>query len=235
MSNPPKYETLHRDSLEETSLLSSDAAERGLSTSADPSLAYPPRHGESSTRKISVTYTFTPRYPVPGSEEHALAVLGETREESARICQRAFPTLADYPIDRIEFSVALKQTTDNGKPIGWGKITEDAWESLLYSPPERMMVRVIDAPGDAERRESCSTVSRECPLTPDRRQTRMQDMPLSLWPSHRSRPTVLWRVLSDQFCCQEMAGNGMMCLYDCPAYTDSIHTTHHRLVIVSSL
>ncbi|WWC63195.1 uncharacterized protein I303_105795 [Kwoniella dejecticola CBS 10117] len=117
--------------------------------------AYPPRVGESSgTTTHNVTYTFVPRWPIKGSQQDALGVLGETKEDTVAIVQRGFPNLAEYPAHRIEF-LSPVEIDSEGKVKGdkWAKIFDEAWPGFKTHPPARLRVQIADLPGDEERRD----------------------------------------------------------------------------------
>ncbi|WVQ94597.1 hypothetical protein IAU59_001677 [Kwoniella sp. CBS 9459] len=126
----------------------------------EPAPAYPPRVGESSggdSTRHNVTYTFMPRWPIKGTEEHALGVLGETQEETVAIVQRGMPALAAFPAHRIEFLSPLPvEISADGRlqRERWGKILDEAWPTFKHNPPKALRVQVADLPGDGERRQS---------------------------------------------------------------------------------
>ncbi|WVF67021.1 hypothetical protein IAT40_001764 [Kwoniella sp. CBS 6097] len=125
----------------------------------EPAPAYPPRLGESlggENIRHNVTYTFMPRWPIKGTQEDALGVLGETKEETVSIVQRGLPSLAAYPAHRIEFLSPLPvEVNSNGTPQfdRWGKILDEAWPTFKHNPPKALRVQIADLPGDAERRQ----------------------------------------------------------------------------------
>ncbi|OCF32325.1 hypothetical protein I317_02742 [Kwoniella heveanensis CBS 569] len=129
----------------------------------EPAPAYPPRQGESSggeNIRHNVTYTFIPRWPIKGTQEDALGVLGETKEETAAIVQRGLPSLAAFPIHRIEFLSPLPiELNSVGRPQQdrWGKILDEAWPTFKHNPPKALRVQIADLPGDAERRQARET------------------------------------------------------------------------------
>lgn len=62
--------------------------------------------------------------------------------------QQMFPTLADYPVERLELLVPVAPNSDE-----WGKVMDVSWSGFLDRPPERLIVQIEDNPGDAERSE----------------------------------------------------------------------------------
>ncbi|WWC90801.1 uncharacterized protein L201_005738 [Kwoniella dendrophila CBS 6074] len=149
----PQYRKDTKGDEESLPLFSADLENDDL----DSLPAYPPRVGESSTTSATihnVTYTFIPRWPLKGSFQDALGVLGGTKEETISIVQRGFPLLAEYPPSRIEFLSPVEMDSE-GKVINdrWGKILDEAWPGFKHNPPTRLRVQVADLPGDEERNE----------------------------------------------------------------------------------
>ena len=84
MSSPPRYENLSRQD-EDSSLLKKNRFEdEEVDEEATVGTSYPPRH-QAGSGDVNVTMTFVPRYPVRGKTEHALSVIGESREVSDRL------------------------------------------------------------------------------------------------------------------------------------------------------
>lgn len=81
MSLPPQYRRQIED--EESAPLYKGDERFSLDLESSQ---YPPRFGQSSTSndegQNNVNYTFAPRWPMKGQEEHALGVLGRTKEVS---------------------------------------------------------------------------------------------------------------------------------------------------------
>nr|XP_019006788.1 uncharacterized protein I203_00381 [Kwoniella mangroviensis CBS 8507]OCF70249.1 hypothetical protein I203_00381 [Kwoniella mangroviensis CBS 8507] len=118
--------------------------------------AYPPRIGESSGSTIhNVTYTFVPRWPIVGEPKDALGVLGDTKEETISIVQRAFPILSTYPPNRIEISSLVETEVQNGSgrraDERWCMIMDEAWSGFKTNPPKRLRVQIADGPRDEEK------------------------------------------------------------------------------------
>ncbi|WVR03018.1 hypothetical protein IAU60_000007 [Kwoniella sp. DSM 27419] len=149
----PSYRKDHKDSEEAVPLWSADA---NRDEEAHPP-AYPPRHdvGSSSGNvRHNVTYTFIPRWPITGSQQDALGVLGETKEETVEIVQRGLPVLAEYSPDRIEFLSPVELDAEGRVKDGrWGKILDETWPTFKHNPPTRLRIQVADLPGDEQRRE----------------------------------------------------------------------------------
>jgi hypothetical protein len=81
-SRIPNSETGERDSLVKAGRSSLDA----------PIPSYPPRAGASSTTTYNnVTYTFAPRYPVKGTTQNVLGILGRDREVSHHVSHKLSP------------------------------------------------------------------------------------------------------------------------------------------------
>jgi len=78
MSNPPQYERLTPSELESQPLKSGFQEEE----QEDNLPTYPPSSSGDQSGKAHVKYTFVPRYPVKGSVQHALGVLGNSKEVS---------------------------------------------------------------------------------------------------------------------------------------------------------
>ncbi|WRT68304.1 uncharacterized protein IL334_005280 [Kwoniella shivajii] len=147
MSLLPQYRKDVKNDEESVPLFSSD----------DDSLpAYPPRVGESSgTTTHNVTYTFVPRWPIKGSQQDALGVLGESKEETIAIVQRGFNTLAEYSPDRIEFLSPVEVDSEGKvRDDRWGKVLDEAWPGFKSNPPRRLRVQIADGPGDEQRRNN---------------------------------------------------------------------------------
>lgn len=70
--------------------------------------------------------------------------------------RNAFPALDEYPDERIELLVRSGDDTD------WVRILDDAWEGFQNEPPKRMIVQIVDRPGEAK--TSRSTISFHYPL-----------------------------------------------------------------------
>lgn len=65
--------------------------------------------------------------------------------------QNAFPLLADYPAERIEFLVPVALKDGCAVDDRWAMIMDDAWSKFHKSPPVRLKVQIQDGPGDAAR------------------------------------------------------------------------------------
>lgn len=65
------------------------------------------------------------------------------KEETIQIVQKGFPELAEFDQDRITF------LNGNGAII-----FDEAWEYFASSPPEKLKIKVADAPGEWEKRKS---------------------------------------------------------------------------------
>jgi len=65
------------------------------------------------------------------------------QEETIQIVQKGFPELAEFDQDRITFL--------NGDGA---IIFDEAWEHFASTPPEKLKIKVADAPGDWEKRKS---------------------------------------------------------------------------------
>jgi len=118
---------------------------------------YPPRHGSgtasgSGSRQSVVTFIFVPRWPVKGKKESVLGTMGRDKEETTAMAQRAFPTLAHYPADRIEF-LSPEDKDAKIESDGWSRILDDTWDRLYTDGPERLKVQVADGPGEAGKRK----------------------------------------------------------------------------------
>ena len=81
MSNPPQYSRELED--EESAPLWKGDVRSSLELEAT---SYPPRLGQSSIgdgeERVSVNYTFEPRWPLKGKEQSAIGVLGRTKAVS---------------------------------------------------------------------------------------------------------------------------------------------------------
>jgi hypothetical protein len=66
--------------------------------------------------------------------------------------QSAFPTLASFPAERIEFFAPV-QLDPHNQVMRWGIVLDQAWSTFQSSPPTRLQVQVRGTPGDAERRK----------------------------------------------------------------------------------
>ncbi|WVQ68231.1 uncharacterized protein L199_006438 [Kwoniella botswanensis] len=147
----PSYQKNPKGDEESLPLFDADSNEH------DELPAYPPRLGESSgVTTHNVTYTFVPRWPIKGEQKDALGVLGDTKEETISIVQRAFPILSTYPTNRIEISsfVEIDMPNGNGRRSDerWCMIMDEAWSGFKTNPPKRLRVQIADGPGDEERR-----------------------------------------------------------------------------------
>ena len=67
--------------------------------------------------------------------------------------QRAFPFLANYPSDRIEFLAPENQHAKVEKEDGWAQILDATWYRLPQNAPERLKVQIAESPKEAARRE----------------------------------------------------------------------------------
>ena len=65
------------------------------------------------------------------------------KEETIHIVQKGFPELAEFDEERITFL--------NGDGA---IIFDEAWEHFASSPPEKLQIKVADAPGDWDKRKS---------------------------------------------------------------------------------
>jgi hypothetical protein len=65
------------------------------------------------------------------------------KEETIQIVQKGFPELAEFDEERITFL--------NGDGA---IIFDEAWEHFASSPPDKLKIKVADAPGEWEKRES---------------------------------------------------------------------------------
>lgn len=141
MSLLPQYQRLPTDDLATSTHESKRQADDEHNNDYEPQLqtgppSYPPRQYPAVGSDLAGTTTliFVPRYPMKGSMESVLGVLGHDREvgacsgliclyrlderdygsvgtdiiqETVSIVRRAFPTLSKYPSDRIEFLAPL--------------------------------------------------------------------------------------------------------------------------------
>jgi hypothetical protein len=64
-------------------------------------------------------------------------------EETIQIVQKGFPDLAEFDEDRISFL--------NGDDA---IIFDEAWEHFGSNPPEKLKIKVSDAPGEKEKRKA---------------------------------------------------------------------------------
>ena len=146
----------------------------------EPAPSYPPMPTSSSSGNHSnVVYTFIPRWPITGETQDALGMLGANKDvrplpissggytddgsspsfdpplpvpqETVAMVQRGFPTLAEYPPDRIEFHVPVK-LDGFGQPEVWGKVLDEAWGGFDRDPPTKLRVQVADLPGEERAR-----------------------------------------------------------------------------------
>ena len=164
MSQPPQY----RRQIEDEESVPLYKGDERSSLESTPS--YPPRLGQSSGEEgqINVKFSFVPRWPVVGEEQHALCVLGRNKEvssarrayehsssvilqsadnkETTAMIQRYFPALAPYPADRIEYLCPIVDDK-------WGLVMDEAWPGFHRLPPSHLKVQVQDLPGDEAARE----------------------------------------------------------------------------------
>jgi hypothetical protein len=70
-------------------------------------------------------------------------------QEAVDIVQRAFPSLAEFPSDRIEFLAIVELA---GVKNEWSKIADELWPHMHNNPPKTIMVQVVDGPDDEKRR-----------------------------------------------------------------------------------
>jgi hypothetical protein len=77
-----------------------------------------------------------------------------TTQETLDIVHRGFPMLGSYGLARIELLAPVhpKRTEIDHQ---WGLIMDEAWSGFLAEPPTRILVRVMDNPGDHTARELC--------------------------------------------------------------------------------
>ncbi|ORY28202.1 hypothetical protein BCR39DRAFT_505998 [Naematelia encephala] len=148
MSGPPKYQPVP----------TGDGITEDDERYPETAPSYPPTSRHIFTMgdggPSNVIYTFVPRYPLKGEPQDALGVLGRDKHNTVLIVQRGFPTLAEYPPERIEF-LAPVEVDSNGRVVDdrWGTVMEEAWSRFDRDPPSRLRVQVVDLPGDAEDRE----------------------------------------------------------------------------------
>ncbi|WWD02416.1 hypothetical protein V865_000455 [Kwoniella europaea PYCC6329] len=147
----PSYQKNPKGDEESLPLFDADSNEH------DELPAYPPRLGESSgSTTHNVTYTFVPRWPIKGEQKDALGVLGDTKEETISIVQRAFPILSTYPPNKIEISSLVEIDVQNGSgrraDERWCMIMDEAWSGFRSNPPKRLRVQIADDPRDEEKR-----------------------------------------------------------------------------------
>lgn len=67
------------------------------------------------------------------------------------LIQRAFPQLAKYPPDRIEFLLPINDITYTLVAEN-GVVMEEVWFKLIADPPEVLLIQLRDGPGDEANR-----------------------------------------------------------------------------------
>ncbi|ORX37946.1 hypothetical protein BD324DRAFT_656176 [Kockovaella imperatae] len=120
-------------------------------SSSPPPPSYPPQASGSQAHRPNVTYVFVPRWPVKGEQKSVLGVAAG-KDDTIDLVRRAFPVLAEYSPDRIEFLAPSTPETQIDNITQWSQILDEAWHGIETNPPARLKVQVIDGPGDLEER-----------------------------------------------------------------------------------
>jgi len=106
---------------------------------------------------------YNPQYPHQGSLQHVIGLLGPTHEQTIDTLARYFPSLAEFPAERLSLTLAHAAQCESGsaqrdKPNEWAVLTEDVWPSVVADPPERLGVVLADSPAEESQREFLSSI-----------------------------------------------------------------------------